>query len=224
MLLLAADTSGKDGSIALARGDIGGTCKTIETVRLDGGGFSAQLVPKIADLLSRQGFSKKDIGGFAVASGPGSFTGLRVGLAAIKALAEVLSKPIASVSLLEAIAVTSGFEGNVIAAMDAGRQQLYVGEYDVSVNSARRIQESLVTQDEFAQMVCNAHVATPVSEIAALAQSAGAQARIVDAPDVDSIAVLGWKKIVAGETVLPEDLEANYIARPNAEIMAKSGS
>jgi tRNA threonylcarbamoyladenosine biosynthesis protein TsaB len=224
MLLLAADTSGKDGSIALARGDIGGTCKTIETVRLDGGGFSAQFVPKIADLLSRHGFSKKDIGGFAVASGPGSFTGLRVGLAAIKALAEVLARPIASVSLLEAIAATSGFEGNVFAAMDAGRQQLYAGEYEVSSSRARRVHESLLTRDEFASLVCNANVATPVSEIAALAQTAGAQTRFVAPPGVDSIAVLGWKKIVAGETVLPEDLEANYIARPNAEIMAKSGS
>jgi tRNA threonylcarbamoyladenosine biosynthesis protein TsaB len=224
MLVLAADTSGKDGSIALACGDIGGNCRLIETVRLEGGAFSAQLVPKIADLLSRHGFSKKDIGGFAVASGPGSFTGLRVGLAAIKALAEVLARPIASVSLLEAVAVTSGLAGNVIAAMDAGRQQLYIGEYDVSSGRARRIHESLLTRDEFASLVRNAYVATPVSEIAALAQAAGAQTRFVAPPDVDLIAVLGWKKILGGETILPEDLEANYIARPNAEIMAKSGS
>ena len=88
MLLLAADTSGKHGTIALAQCAAEG-CDVIEVVPLEGGTFSAQLVPQIAALLAKHGFNKTDIGGFAVASGPGSFTGVRVGLAAIKALAEV---------------------------------------------------------------------------------------------------------------------------------------
>src|SRR2546428_6774034 len=107
MLLLADDTSGKHGSIALARLPQQSTShqdseqiEVIETVPLAGGTFSAQLVPQIAALLSKHGFKKEDIGAFAVASGPGSFTGLRVGLAAIKALAEVLGKPIAAGSVL----------------------------------------------------------------------------------------------------------------------------
>ncbi len=110
MLLLAIDTSGKQGSIALARaGERSGESddvEVIEIVPLVGGTFSAQLVPQIADLLSTNGFTRDDIGGFAVASGPGSFTGLRIGLAAVKALAEVLNKPIAAVSLLEVCVVT----------------------------------------------------------------------------------------------------------------------
>ena len=91
MLILAADTSGKQGSIALAECGTGG-CSVVEIVPLTGGTFSAQLVPQIAALLEKHGHSKSDLGGFAVASGPGSFTGLRVGLAAIKALAEVLEQ------------------------------------------------------------------------------------------------------------------------------------
>jgi len=86
MLLLAADTSGKHGTIALAQCAAEG-CDVVEVVPLEGGTFSAQLVPQIAALLAKHGFNKTDIGGFAVASGPGSFTGVRVGLAAIKALA-----------------------------------------------------------------------------------------------------------------------------------------
>src|SRR5229473_5341252 len=131
MLLLAADTSGKHGTIALAQCGPGEGCNVVEVVPLEGGTFSAQLVPQIAALLTKHGFSKTDIGGLAVVSGPGSFTGVRVGLAAIKALAEVLQKPIAAVSLLEAVVVASGSQGRVTAVMDAGRGEVYAGEYDV---------------------------------------------------------------------------------------------
>src|SRR5437016_9078750 len=137
MLLLAIDTSGRLGSIALARGHEDGSCDVIEVVPLAGGTFSAQLVPQVAAFLSKHGFTKYDIDAFAVASGPGSFTGLRVGLAAIKALAEILGKPIAAVSLLEAVAVASGARGKVMAVLDAGRGELYVGEYDVTGELAK---------------------------------------------------------------------------------------
>ena len=76
------------------------------------------------------GFAKSDIDGIAVVDGPGSFTGLRVGLSTVKALCEVLGKPLAAVSMLEALAVTYGEEGQQITAvLDAGRGELYVGEY-----------------------------------------------------------------------------------------------
>src|SRR5216110_2464124 len=88
-------------------------------------------------LLTKHNFDKQQIDAFAVASGPGSFTGLRVGLAAIKALAEVLAKPIAAVSLLEAVAMAGGVEGDVIAALDAGRKEIYAGEYEVHATSKR---------------------------------------------------------------------------------------
>src|SRR5690242_12460576 len=148
MLLLAADTSGKDGSIALARGPEDGTCSVIEVIPLAGGTFSAQLVPQIAALLAKHGFSKNELGGLAVASGPGSFTGLRVGLAAIKALAEVLHKPIVAISLLEAIAVNSGVTGKVLAALDAGRGQLFVGEYEIGSETVQCTGERLVNRTE----------------------------------------------------------------------------
>src|SRR5438270_4459217 len=100
MLLFAADTSGKNGSIALAQGRADGSCDVLEVVPLEGGRFSAQLIPQLFSLLNKHQRHKEEIGGFAVASGPGSFTGLRVGLAAVMALAEVLGKPIALISLL----------------------------------------------------------------------------------------------------------------------------
>ena len=97
MIVLAVDSSGKEGSLALARAK-SSTLEIVEVVNLEGGNFSARLVPQMAALLSKHSLARGDLAGFAVTVGPGSFTGLRVGLAAVKGLAEALEKPIAAVS------------------------------------------------------------------------------------------------------------------------------
>lgn len=220
MLLLSADTSGPRGSIALAQCEPDASCAILEIVSLEGGTFSAQLVPQIASLLGKHQFNKRDIGGFVVASGPGSFTGLRVGLAAIKALAEVLTKPVAAVSLLQAIAETSHRKGRVMAALDAGRNEIYAGEYDKLENVAM-LSERLLSREEFLFAAAGLTVVTPDTNIAELAGNAGLPVESVEHPRSDVLARLGWKKILAGETVTPETLEANYIRRSDAELFSK---
>lgn len=217
MLLLAADTSGKHGSIALARGNPDGNCSVIEVVPLAGGTFSAQLIPQVAASVAKHGFRKEDLGGFAVASGPGSFTGLRVGLAAIKALAEVTGKPIAAVSLLEAVALGAGVSGRVISALDAGRGEIYAGEYEIS-SKVKLIREELLTRTEFTAGVAGKAVVTPDVNIRDLVSGA----RLMQRVTAGDVACLGWKRILAGETISPEGLEANYIRRSDAEIFSKS--
>ncbi len=223
MLILAADTSGKHGTIALARCGPGDTCTVLEVVPLEGGTFSAQLVPQIAALLSKHGFTKNDIGGFAVVSGPGSFTGVRVGLAAIKALAEVLQKPIAEVSLLEAIATSSPAQGKVMAVMDAGRGEVYVGAYDVRGDHACMLKEQLLPRTELLNSAKTSTVITADHNLAEAARQAGLPVNQIELPCSDVIARLGWRKISAGETVSPEALDANYI-RSSSEIFSKSSS
>lgn len=222
MILLATDTSGKHGSICLARAsDSDNSVRAVEileTVPLEGGTFSAQLIPQIAALLARHGLTRRDIGAFAVASGPGSFTGLRVGLAAIKALAEVLERPIAAVSLLEALARASSTRGTALAALDAGRGEVYAGEYELSTAITMR-RESLLSREEFL-----AHASAPVvtsdQAIADAALAAGLQVEQVPYPGSAAIARIGWEKLQNGDTVSPEALEANYIRRSDAEIFA----
>ena len=196
----------------------------IEVVPLTGGTFSAQLVPQVAALLSKHGFKKQDIDAFAVASGPGSFTGLRVGLAAIKGLAEVLEKPIATVSMLEAVATAGGMQGRVLAILDAGRKEVYAGEYQVAADRARMIDERLITLEALATSVDGLTLMTPEKSIAETLAAKGISAVEVPVQQGDAIASLGWKKILAGETVSPEALEANYIRRTDAEIFSKSRS
>src|SRR5258706_14885300 len=120
MLILAVDTSGRNGGIALARGDPQ-SFEILAHAPLAGGSYSAELVPHIATLLEQQTVTLNQIDGFAVAAGPGSFTGLRVGLATVKALAEVANKPIAAGSVLEAVAAIAQRDGSqaTIAALDA---------------------------------------------------------------------------------------------------------
>ena len=225
MLLLVTDTSGKNGSVALVRVESHPlTIEVIEVASLTGGMFSAQLVPQIAALLSNHGFRKTDIDAFVVVSGPGSFTGLRVGLAAIKGLAEILRKPIVPLSLLELVAIAGRAEGKVAAALDAGRGEVYVGEYEVSGESATIVRERLLTKDEFLSAAQHATVATPDEKLAAAARNAGLSVCSLASPGATEIARLGWRKLRTGETATPEQLEANYIRRTDAEILAKVSS
>ena len=223
MLLLAADTSGKHGTIALAHCGPDNACRVIEVVPLEGGTFSAQLVPQIAALLAKHGFSKADIGGFAVVSGPGSFTGVRVGLAAIKALAEVLEKPIAAVSLLEAVAVSSDSQGRMMAVLDAGRGEVYVGEYDVHSGDADLLRERLLTREKLLEAAMGATVVTADRTVAEAARAAGLPVQEIELPRSDVIARLGSQKIRSGRIISPEALDANYL-RSSSEIFSKSSS
>jgi len=239
MLILGVDTSGKHGSIALVRFDPRNsqgkalnredreepsqrsqraTSNTLEVVSLEGGTFSAELVPQIAALLQKHGLTKQQIDAFAVVSGPGSFTGLLVGLAVIKGLAEILQKPIAAVSLLEAVALVADTEGNVIAALDAGRGEIYVGTYDVQSGRAARVSGRILTLPELLASAPGEHVGTPDQRLAEALIEAGAHVKTVPQPQADYIAKLGYYHIQAGDTVTPEALDAGYIRRTDAEI------
>jgi tRNA threonylcarbamoyladenosine biosynthesis protein TsaB len=247
MLVLAIDTSGKNGSIALARTTPGQSdVEIVEVLPLTGGTFSAQLVPQIAALLQAHGHSKRDLEAFAVASGPGSFTGLRVGLAATKALAEALQKPIAAVSLLEAVACSTSAHGaargRVLAALDAGRGDVYVGDYElgplVQMNAhtnahvhAQMHSERLLSREEFVAEAKGAEagfpeskpkaVVTPDAALAETVRAAGIQIELIEPPNSAAIARLGWEHLQRGQTVRPEELEANYIRHSDAEIFSK---
>jgi tRNA threonylcarbamoyladenosine biosynthesis protein TsaB len=237
-LLLATDTSGKNGSVALARVTPGQSgVEIVEVMPLAGGAFSAQLVPQIAALLEKHGYRKSDLAAFAVVSGPGSFTGLRVGLAAIKALAEALQKPIAAISLLEAVAWSNAAHGTahgpVLAVLDAGRGDVYVGDYELGPQMHMR-SERLLSREEFLAEAKGAEakgaeathktVVTPDAVLAAMVQAAGTQVELIEYPNAGVIARLGWERLQRGQTVRPEELEANYIRHSDAEIFSKPAS
>jgi tRNA threonylcarbamoyladenosine biosynthesis protein TsaB len=222
VLILGVDTSGRDGSVALARGDANGF-KLLELVPLTGGSYSSELVPAVAAILQRRGLKKGALEAFAVASGPGSFTGLRVGLSAVKGLAEVLGGPIASVSVLEALADTTHDDGKTIVAMDAARKEVFAGEYTVTGGRAQCVRELLMTQLDFRQYLESNSEAQLITADADIADLARFHLKVIQSerPRADAYARLGLRKILAGETVTVEELDANYIRRSDAEIFSK---
>jgi tRNA threonylcarbamoyladenosine biosynthesis protein TsaB len=143
-----------------------------------------------------------------------------VGLAAIKALAEALQKPIAAVSLLEAVACSGRARGRVLAALDAGRGDVYVGDYELGPQ-LRMHSERLLSREEFVIVAKGKDAVTPDTALAEMVRAAGIQIGLIDYPNSAVIARLGWEHLQRGQMVRPEELEANYIRHSDAEIFSK---
>lgn len=103
---------------------------------------SRTLLPMVEDMLQNSELAIQDMDAIAVAAGPGSFTGLRIGVAAVKGLAWAAEKPCIPVSTLEAMAwPLAHLEGNIVCAMDARRQQIYNAVFLAEGGELERLRE-----------------------------------------------------------------------------------
>jgi tRNA threonylcarbamoyladenosine biosynthesis protein TsaB len=132
MRVIALDTTTRSGSVALVEDD-----RVVDERGGDGARTHAQRLPaEIVALVEAHGISLADVDLFAVASGPGSFTGLRIGIATIQGLAFVHGKRVAGISALEALAQIAGCgrpPGTTVAAMmDAHRHEVFAAVYRVT--------------------------------------------------------------------------------------------
>ncbi len=220
MLIVAIDTSGRQGSVALCCGDRE-SFEVLQITALEGGTYSAQLMPVISNLLVQNGVAKRDVDGFVVVSGPGSFTGLRVGLATVKGLCEALGKPLATVSMLEAVALVHGQSGIVTAVLDAGRGEIYVGEFHVKAGDAKPTREYLVPAGDFmAEQNLADDILTSDPKVADVLRAGQAGVRLVQPVHADEIGRIGLRKLLAGETADVATVDVNYIRRSDAEIFS----
>ena len=130
MKILAIDTASSVCSTALLENE-----QIIDENNLDNGRtHSENLMPLIKELLERNSLTLKDIELIAVTVGPGSFTGIRIGIASIKPMAEVWNIPIAAVTSLETLARNDESEKNKIVLIDAKNNQVYAGIFDKEYN------------------------------------------------------------------------------------------
>jgi tRNA threonylcarbamoyl adenosine modification protein YeaZ len=149
VLILSLDTSSPSGSVAILREDL--TLGVISTRAEEN--YSSRMFRHLEFLLSDLSLKLEDFDVFAVSAGPGSFTGLRVGLTAAKGWAEVYCKPVVGVSALEAVAFqAAGRSAVLVPALDARRGQIYFGVYrTTAAGLALDGEEFVVTPEEFAQ-------------------------------------------------------------------------
>ncbi|MGC2582483.1 MAG: tRNA (adenosine(37)-N6)-threonylcarbamoyltransferase complex dimerization subunit type 1 TsaB, partial [Acidobacteriaceae bacterium] len=170
-MILAIDTCGSLGTIALARLDA--EPEFLGQTEILGKTYSAQLVPAIRDLLAHHTTAVSELAAIVVTSGPGSFTGIRIGLSTAKGLAEAFSIPLLAVSRL---AVLAHKAQTTAAALDASRHEFYLRE---------ETGESLRTPEAFRERVaalghrlavCEAavHVAAPAATLVDLPTAADA--------------------------------------------------
>jgi len=163
-IFLGLDTCGAVASIALARGREGELALLSES-QIAGGELSVSLVQGVAHLLAEAGITVRELAGIAAVAGPGSFTGIRVGLAAVKGLAEAANLPVVTVSRLALLAAEANAPCSVL---DAHRGQFYCGMY-----SGGEAREMLLTAGEINAMggltgrvaVCEETVAQLLEEL-----------------------------------------------------------
>ena len=213
-LVLAVDTTHEYGSLALARG-----VAILEEVSLHApAGFAHVIYAELAALLERQGVQVDEVECFAAASGPGSFTGVRVGLACIKGLAEATGRKALGVSNLRALA-EFGTAPLRAVLLDARREEIYGAVYDaagrqVTPETVAPLAAWLATLPEAElEFVCLDY--EPRLEGTRFAASRVTEAPRALAAAIARIAAACYER---GEACDPAAIDANYVRRSDAEL------
>lgn len=216
--LLAVDTTSDFGSLALAEGG-----QLIEEVLLHStDGFGHILFQQIRALLDRHGWRLEDIGCYAAASGPGSFTGVRVGLAAVKGLAETVGRPVVAVSNLRAIA-SFGSKPLRAAFFDARRGEVYGGVYDSEGCPVR--EETVMKFPEWIRGLPSGDLEYVTPQPAVFSASLPAGALVTASPRAvaSAIAAIAAREYAAGRAPEVAGVDANYVRRSDAELFWRDG-
>jgi tRNA threonylcarbamoyladenosine biosynthesis protein TsaB len=148
VLILAVDTTAPSGSVALLEDDVLLGEANVESAAT----HSARLLRSVDFLLGAHGRDVRDIDAFAVAAGPGSFTGIRIGVGAVKSLAFASGKPVAPVSTLLALAVKLASDGPrlVCPLLDAKKEEIYAGLFEArKAGLTELIPQGAYTPDAF---------------------------------------------------------------------------
>jgi len=236
VLILALDTSSPSGSVAILRDEkiLGLISTWTEEMH------SARMFRHVEFLLQELSLRLNDFDLFAVVAGPGSFTGLRVGLTAVKGWAETFEKPIAAISGLEAVAALARSATSLLVpVLDARRGEVYFGFYRQSSDYEKRSlalegEERVAAPDEFLHAL---KPLGPASDFAIVTPSPAAVAQILGRSEIPasrivevspilapSVGRLGYARALRGELANALTLDANYIRRSDAELHLKQAS
>ena len=199
-MILSIDTTSEFGSIALTEANV-----VVEELALHAPeGFSHVLFGHLDHLLAKNGVTVHQMECFAAASGPGSFTGVRVGLAAIKGLAEATGKRVVAVSNLRALA-SFGTAPCRATVIDARRGEVYAAVYDSRLELV--LPEVVMKyEDWLVKIPQNCELISAISTPRPLAAAVGH---------------IAWDDFTSGRSSDPAEIDANYVRRSDAELFWK---
>lgn len=224
MLILAIDTSALTATAAVCEYENGGIKKYSLSSVNNGLTHSETLFPLIDNALKGFGKTVNDVGLFAVAAGPGSFTGVRIGVSAIKGLA-FDGRPVAAVSTLEALAENIGGEGVICPLMDARRGVFYNALFERKNGTLTRLTPDRAIAAEELSAEAEAYGQIYIcGDGAALYESLHTGSAKLIKPSLCtvyqnalSVAVCAARQYAAGETLTAESLPTIYLRKPQAE-------
>jgi len=204
MLILALDTSGRTASCALCRD---GTvfAREARDSMLD---HSRTLLPACEALLAENGLTPRDIDVFAAVVGPGSFTGVRIGTAAVKGFAWSLDKPCAGVSSLLAMAWGAAEDGVLCAAIAARPGEHYYALFRRADGTVTRLTEDRPASD---------------ADMRADMRARGCETLLCDAQDASGAALAAFDAARHGALISCHALAPVYLKIPQAERLRKEG-
>lgn len=221
MLTLGIETSGWEGSIALLRG---GALVAERTLSRTGRRHARTLVSELRELLSSAGVTSRDVQLVAVSAGPGSFTGLRVGVVCAKSFSYATGCALVGVDTFEAIAAGSPADvDRVVVLADAQRGDLYVGRYVRSATSDEWRREGEIEVQRAEEFIAGLPRGTVVTGPGAARWSDALKAVTLvlpaeyGIPRAAVVAAIGERRALAGKTDDVWRLEPVYIRKSGAE-------
>lgn len=227
MRVLAVDTATLTGAAALLEGDM-----LVAECRLNLAlTHSERLLPAIDHVLAAAGWTLADVDGLAVALGPGSFTGLRIGVSTLKSLAFAARKPLVGVPTLDALAWTLPFAAHpVCPILDAKKGEVYTALYRTDGGRLERLWDYRAIAPAALAAALAAEIRGPVvfvgdgvAPFAPLLHTVlGADARLAPPalrlPSAATVAELGHGALERGESADPATLVPLYLRRSEAEL------
>ena len=187
---------------------------------------SVRLMPMLSQMLETLGWDAKDVDFWAAVSGPGSFTGVRIGVSSVRALAHGWKKPVVSVNTLEALAMSFPMErALVVPLLDARRDQVYAAAYDMTSGfpkevmppCAAALDDFLKRLPEYAAIRFVGDGATAHEETLSAIPNAVVTPEYLQFPMASAAAPLAQKRALEGEICKYDELEPIYLRDSQAE-------
>jgi tRNA threonylcarbamoyladenosine biosynthesis protein TsaB len=234
-VILAVETATRAGSVAVSRGEQILSCVTGDA----SSSHSTDLIENIDRVLREAGLQLGDVDLFAAAVGPGSFTGLRIGLATVKSLAVSMNKQCVGVSTLAAVAHAAGESERTVALLPAGRGEVFAQIFSVAGKDLTPLDEAmhispqvmLAKYGSYSEVIWAGEGAeTQLELLRAEAARQGIQFKSdfekgsgwslapTNAQIAESVAQLAWREYRAHRIIAPENLRAKYVRPSDAEM------